>query len=195
MYDALFKSFSKYISLTAEEEEIIRSLFKPKKFRKHQYILQPGDISRFETFIVSGLTRTYEVDDKGQEHVLQFGMEDWWVGDMYSYLTEKPTDLCIDCLEDTEILQVSKANHEILYSKVPKLERFFRILVQNAYVASMNRISSSLMKPGWERYTEFIAKYPLIDQRVPNHQIASYLGLTPQSLSRIRRQYSQQKNL
>ena len=75
-------------------------------------------------------------------------MENWWVGDMYSYLTEKPTDLCIDCHEDTEILQVSKANHEILYSKVPKLERFFRILVQNAYIASMNRISSSLIKPG-----------------------------------------------
>jgi CRP-like cAMP-binding protein len=193
MYDALFKNFSRYVSLDDNEKRTAEELFRPKSYRKHQYILQQGEVSRYETFVVSGLTRAYEVDDKGQEHVIQFGPEGWWIGDMYSFLTETPSQFCIDCLEDTTVVQIPKQSQEILYSKVPKLERFFRIIIQNAYVASIKRISSSLSKPGWERYNEFVEKYPFIDQRVPNHQIASYLGMTPQSLSRIRRQCMQQK--
>jgi CRP-like cAMP-binding protein len=189
MFELLFQNFARHIELDEEEKEIIESLFQPKKYRKHQYLLQQGDISRFEIFVVSGLTRSYEIDDKGQEHVIQFGPEGWWIGDMYSYLSETPSSMSIDCIEDTSVLQISKKNQEILYVKVPKLERFFRILVQNAYMASISRISSTLSKPAWQRYNEFITRYPLIDQRVPNHQIASYLGVTPQSLSRIRRNF------
>jgi CRP-like cAMP-binding protein len=186
MWALLFKNFSRYVSLTDEEKEIIQSLFHHRKYRKRQYILQEGDVSRYDNFIIKGLTRTYEVDDKGQEHVLQFGVEDWWVGDMYSFLTDTPSTCHIDCLEDTELLRISKPDEDILYQKVPKLERFFRILIQNAYIASMNRISSSLQNSAAERYQEFLKKYPRIGERVPNHQIASYLGLAPQSLSRIR---------
>lgn len=186
MWEVLFKSFERHVSLTAEEKEIVKSLFQHRKYRKRQFILQEGDVSRYESFIVSGLTRTYEIDEKGQEHVLQFGMEDWWIGDMYSFFTETPSTCNIDCLEETDLLQISKPNEDILFAKVPKLERFFRILVQNAYIASMNRISSSLQNSAAERYEEFIKKYPKIGERVPNHQVASYLGLAPQSLSRIR---------
>lgn len=188
MFEVLFQSFNRFINLDEEEKQIIESLFQPKKYRKHQFLLQQGDVSRYEIFVVSGLTRSYEIDNKGQEHVIQFGPEGWWIGDMYSYLSETSSTLCIDCLEDTEVLLISKKNQEVLYSKVPKLERFFRILVQNAYMASINRISSTLTKPAWQRYNEFVSRYTLIDQRVPNHQIASYLGVTPQSLSRLRRQ-------
>lgn len=186
MSELLFKNFARYITLNEEEKVIVMSHFSLKKFRKHQYILQEGQISRYENFVVKGLTRTYEVDEQGHEHVILFGPEEWWVGDMYSYLSQTPTVVNIDCLEDTEVLQISKASQETLFQQVPKLERFFRILVQNAYMAAIGRISSSLKKTSGDRYEEFISKYPHIEQRVPNHQIASYLGVTPQSLSRIR---------
>jgi len=186
MSELLIKNLSKYVALTDEEQESILSLFTARKFRKHQYILQEGDLTRYETFIVKGLTRTYEVDEKGQEHIVHFGLEDWWVGDLYSFLAETPTAYNIDCLEDTEVLQITKGDLEALYQKVPKLERHFRIMIQNAYIASVRRISSTLIKSAAERYAEFLQKYPHIHQRVPNHQVASYLGITPQSLSRIR---------
>jgi CRP-like cAMP-binding protein len=188
MYHILYKHFNKYVALSEDEFEICKSLFQHKKLRKHQYILQNGDISRYETFILKGCTRTYEVDDNGQEHIIQFGLETWWVGDLHSFLTNSPSRLNVDCLEDTEVLQILRTEMEKLYDKVPKLERFFRILIQKAYIASMDRIYSNLSKPAYERYQEFIDKYPHIEQRVPNHQIASYLGITPQSLSRIRSQ-------
>lgn len=188
MYDKLFHHFNKYVSISEEEFEECKLLFKYKKFRKHQYILQNGEISRHETFILSGCTRTYEVDDKGQEHIVQFGMETWWVGDLHSFLTNTPSRYNIDCLEDTEVLQIPRVEMEMMYDRVPKLERFFRILLQKAYVASVDRINSNLSKPATQRYHEFIEKYPLLEQRVPNHQIASFLGITPQSLSRIRSQ-------
>lgn len=188
MYDILYKHFNKYVTISEEDFEICKSLFRYKKFRKHQYILQNGEVSRNETFILSGCTRTYEVDDNGQEHIIQFGLKTWWVGDLHSFLTNSPSRYNIDCLQDTEVLQIPRAEMEKLYEKVPKLERFFRILIQKAYIAAMDRIYSNLSKPAIQRYDEFIEKYPEIEQRVPNHQIASFLGITPQSLSRIRSQ-------
>jgi CRP-like cAMP-binding protein len=193
MYDLLLQHLNTYIQLTAEEFAECTLLFKYRKYRKYQYILQNGDITRYETLILKGCTRTYEVDDKGVEHIIQFGLETWWIGDLHSFLTGTPSRLNIDCLEDTEVLQISKADLEKLYDKVPKLERFFRILIQKAYVAAIDRIYSNLSKPAAERYREFIDKYPHIEQRVPDHQIASYLGITPQSLSRIRSQSTVQK--
>ncbi len=186
MWDLLLKNLSKYVELTPEECEIIRSLFVYRKYRKRQYIQQEGEVTRLETFVIKGITRTYEVDETGQEHVIQFGPEDWWVGDLYSFLTDTPSKYNIDCLEDTEALQISKQDQETLYQRVPKMERHFRILIQNAFIASTQRLSSSLSKSASEQYEEFIKRYPHIEQRVPNHQIASYLGITPQSLSRIR---------
>src|SRR5215218_9767656 len=144
MWKLLIANFSRYIQLTNEEIGIVKSFFTPKKFRKRHYILQEGDISRYENFIISGLTRTYEIDEKGVEHVVQFGVEDWWVGDLYSFLTESPSKYNIDCLEETEVLRISKANQDLLYQQVPRLERFFRIVIQNAYIASTSRISSTL---------------------------------------------------
>lgn len=188
MWDLLIKNLSKFVPLDPQEAEIVQSLFTYKKYRRKQYILQEGDVTRYETFIVKGVTRTYEVDDRGQEHIIQFGLEDWWVGDLYSFLTGNPTTYNIDCLEDTEVLHITKVDLETLYEKVPKMERHFRIMIQNAFIASTRRLSASLAKSAPERYEEFINKYPQIEQRVANHQIASYLGITPQTLSRIRSQ-------
>lgn len=188
MLHLLIATLSKYVTLSQEEIQVIDSLFSFRSFRKHQYLLQEGEINRHETFIVKGVTRTYEVDEKGQEHIVQFGLEDWWVGDLYSFLTETPSKYNIDCLEDSQVFQITKPNLETLYEKVPKMERHFRIIIQNAFIASTNRVASSLVKSAADRYLDFIAQYPQIERRVPNHQIAAYLGIAPQSLSRIRAQ-------
>jgi len=191
MFELLIRNISKRgIDLTQEEISILQSKFTHKHFRKHQYILQQGEFSRVENFIVDGLTRTYEVDEKGQEHILQFGMEDWWIGDMYSFLSGKPSAFNIDCLEDTEVLQITKPNLDQLYSEVPKMNQYFRLLLEKALITTNQRIIASLRKTAAERYLEFLEKYPRIDQRVSNHQIASFLGITPQSLSRVRRDLS-----
>ena len=168
--------------------EILQSSFTHKKYRKHQYILQQGDVSRYDNFIIKGIARTYQVDDRGQEHIIRFTPEEWWTGDMYSFLTGKPTNYNVDCLEDTEVLSITYNDLETLFEKVPKMNTYFRILYQNSIIAYTQRIGSSLSRPAVERYQEFIKKYPQIEQRIPNHQIASFLGITPQSLSRIRKE-------
>lgn len=188
MYEALIRNLSRFVTLTEEEAAIASSLFSYKKYRKHQFLLQEGEVARQESFILKGLTRTYELDDKGQEHIIQFGIEDWWVGDLYSFLSAKPTRYNIDCIEDTEVLHIDSERQEQLYQQVPKMERHFRIMIQNAYIASISRVAATLAKSAAERYQDFVNSYPQIEQRIPNHQIASYLGITPQSLSRIRAQ-------
>ncbi|HYH15163.1 MAG TPA: Crp/Fnr family transcriptional regulator [Flavisolibacter sp.] len=189
MWELLLNNFAaKNVHLNAEEIEIVQSLFSYKKFRKHQYILQQGDICRYESFVINGIARIYQVDDKGQEHILQFTPEDWWTGDMYSFLTNSASNYNVDCLEDTEVLRITKPDLDLLYEKVPKINVYFRILYQNSIIAYNRRLGSTLSKPALDRYHEFIDRYPHIEQRVPNHQIASFLGITPQSLSRIRKQ-------
>lgn len=190
MQELLRKNISRHVSLSPREYETVESLFTARKYRKKQFILQEGDICRHETFIIKGCTRTYETSSEGQEHILQFAIEEWWAGNLYSFLTETPSAYHIDCIEDCEVLQITRNNLDILYDKVPAMERFFRIIIQNAFISLQNRVLTSLGKSGKQRYEDFLARYPMIGQRVPNHQIASYLGLTPQSLSRIRSRYS-----
>ncbi len=181
------------IHLQPGEWEKLQSLFVPRKFRKNQFILQEGNTSNVETFITKGLTRTYELDESGQEHVLFFSPEDWWVGDLYSFLSGTPSRYNIDCLEDTETLQITKSNLDQLYEEVPAMNRYFRLLFQSAVITISQRIGSTLSKSALERYQEFLSKYPQLENRIPNHQIASFLGITPQSLSRIRSRHAGKK--
>jgi len=116
-----------------------------------------------------------------------FAVEDWWTGDLYSFLTQTPATFNIDALEDTEVLQISKPNLEKLYESVPKFERFFRFQFQNAFVAQQQRIMQSLSFTAEERYLHFINKYPQLEQRIPQKQVAAYLGITPEFLSMLRR--------
>jgi CRP-like cAMP-binding protein len=186
MVEHLIKNITRHVELRDDEMAVIASSFTARKFRKRHYLLQEGELSRNEYFIVKGLTRTYKVDQKGQEHVVGFGPEDWWVGDLSSFLSGLPSYYNVDCLEDTEVLLINRPDLEMLYQKVPKMERYFRVLTQNALIAATSRVVGTLAKTAPERYALFIERYPQIEQRVPNHQIASYLGITPQSLSRIR---------
>jgi CRP-like cAMP-binding protein len=144
MWDLLIQNLAgRKVLLNEEELEILKSLFTYKKFRRNQYLLQEGNIAGCESFIVKGLTRTYEVDEKGQEHVLFFGPEDWWVGDLYSFLSGTPSKYNVDCLEDTEVVQISKQNLDLLYKKVPKMNLYFRILFQNAFISATQRVGAS----------------------------------------------------
>jgi len=190
MYELILKNISRYIQLTKEETEYFTSLLKEKKLRRKQYLLQEGDICRHENFVVQGCLRTYHIDSKGQEHIVQFAVEDWWIGDMYSFLTQKPSRYAIDALEDSVVLSIEKKSMDELYIKVPKFEKFYRHLLQNAFIALQERITSNISETGEERYRQFQLKYSKIEERVPQRMIASFLGLTPESLSRIRRQFA-----
>lgn len=183
----------KGVALDDAEIAFLESVFRYRKFRKNQYILQQGDIARYETYVFSGLTRTYEVNDKGQEHVIAFNPEDHWIGDLSSFYTGTPTNLNIDCLEETEVYQITHPDLERLFLEVPKMNIFYRILYRNSIIAYNKRVGSALSKSAIERYEEFLQRFPSIEQRVPNHQIASFLGITPQSLSRIRKQAAEKK--
>jgi CRP-like cAMP-binding protein len=188
MYDLILQNISKHIQLTQEETDYFTSVLQIKRLRKKQYLIQEGVVSRYESFVNKGCLRSYYIDEKGQEHIAQFAIEGWWIGDMYSFLTSTPARLNVDALEDSELLCIDKPSLEELYLQIPKFERFFRIILQNAFIAHQQRIIANMSKSAEERYLDFIKRYPHLEQRVPQHQVASYLGITPESLSRIRKQ-------
>jgi CRP-like cAMP-binding protein len=188
MFELILKNISRHVALDPEEEKIFTSLLVHRSLRKRQYLLQAGDVSRYENFIVKGCLRAYTVDKKGDEHIVMFGIEGWWISDLYSFLTATPATQHIDALEDSEVLSIEKAELEKLYQRIPKFDRFFRILLQNAFVAHQQRVLAAISQTAEEQYLDFIKKYPALEQRIPQHQIASYLGITPETISRIRKQ-------
>ncbi|HEX9980875.1 MAG TPA: Crp/Fnr family transcriptional regulator [Flavobacterium sp.] len=178
---------SRHVSLDPEEAEFFLQLLQRRSIKRKSYLLQEGDISRFENFVTKGCLKMYSVDKNGFEHVVMFAIEDWWVGDLYSFLSETPTSFYIEALEDTEILQISKPDLDRLYERVPKFERFFRIMFQKAFIAQQQRINLNLSANAEERYLTFLKKFPHLELRLPQKQIAAYLGMTPEMVSIIRR--------
>jgi len=193
MFEPLRDHIRKRIDLT--EEEFVRSLeyFHPRRLKRHQFLLQEGDVCKHVAFVVSGCLRCYSVDSEGEEHIVQFAIEDWWISDPYSMLTGEPSQYSIDALEDSELLLLEKDSEQRLLRDIPKFERMFRLLLENRFVANQRRITSVLSASAEERYLNFLKMYPAIASRVPQVHIASYLGITPQSLSRIRRGMSEKK--
>lgn len=184
----LLSSISKHIHLTDSEQEFLLSLFKPRKIRKRQYLLQDGDVCKYTAFVNKGCLRSFIIDKDGVEHVFQFAPEGWWTGDIQSFKTQTPSLLNIDALEDSELLMIAKSDMDLLYEKVPKYERFSRLILENAFITHQERILQSICFTAAERYTHFNQKYPSLAQRLPQTQIASYLGLTPEFLSKLRKQ-------
>jgi len=179
---------SRYIQLTSDEQSIFLSKVKFRKYLKGQFVLQNGDVCRHENFVVSGCLKTFYIDNEGHEHVVMFAIEDWWTADLGSFITQTPADLNVQCLEDSELIQITYSDLQQLYTEIPKLERFFRIIIQNAFVAAQKRIVNNLSLPAMERYIQFREQYPKIEQRVPQYMVASYLGITKEFLSKIRTQ-------
>ena len=191
MFELLFQKIDEKIQLTQEERELTRNFFSPKKLRRRQYLLQEGDVCKYVAFVDRGLLRTYTVGDKGQEHITQFAFEGWWIGDQFSFLTGEPSTYNIDALEDCELLLLTKPAEDEMLERIPKLERYFRILLQNSLIATQKRLVSSLSQTAEERYNELISVCPeTLPHRIPQHMLASFLGITPETFSRIRKQIS-----
>ena len=189
----LLDYISKYVTLTNTEEHFLTSKLSSRKYIQGQYILQQGDISQTECFIISGCTKMFYLDDKGQEHIIMFSIEDWWTSDLGSFISQTPSDFNVQCLENTEIIQFSYENIEEIFSKIPKLERFFRKIIEKAFVASQKRIIRNFSLTAKERYLIFKENYPKIEQRIPQYMVASYLGISKEFLSKIKSQLIQEQ--
>ena len=193
MYELFFHKFNEKVNLSEEEEEFIKQYLTPKKLRKKQYLLQEGDVCKHIAFVEKGALKAYVVDDAGAESIIQFALEGWVISDLYSFLTGEPATYNIDALENAELVLISKSAHEELLKKLPKYETYIRLQITGAYIALQKRLTSIISLPLEERYKNFLALYPNIAQRVPQHMIASYMGLTPETLSRVRSRMASRK--
>jgi CRP-like cAMP-binding protein len=188
--EPLLTYFDRLITLNKDEKEMVSALFHPRLFRKRQYVLQEGDMCTQFYFIVRGCLRMYKIDEKGNTHILQFAAENYWINDLGSFHGLKPSALNIDALEDTVVLQISRDDLISLYLKAPKFDRIFRVLLENSFVRLQDRLLQNISSTAEERYQSFLALYPHLVNRLSQVQIAAYLGITPEFLSRLRNKRS-----
>ncbi len=183
----LLNCISKYVQLTVEENSFLLSKINTRKYLKGQYIVQQGDVCNFNSFIISGCTKTFYTDKKGNEHIVLFAEANWWCSDLGSFISKTPADYNIQCIETTEVFQFSYATREELCDNIPKLDRFFRKILEKALVTSQKRIVRNLSLSAIERYLLFCKEYPTIEQRVSQYMVASYLGITKEFLSKLKK--------
>lgn len=186
-HDLLLKHIEKHIRLNSEEADSVTSLFTCKSIPKKTLLLQEGQVCRHINYVHSGALRAYHVNAEGKEVTVMFAVADWWITDMFCFVNTKPAMINIEAIENSYIFQLNKENLDQLFATLPKWERFFRILMQNAYIREQLRMIERLSLSAEERYDNFLAKYPLILKHVSQKQIASYLGITPEFLSAIRK--------
>ena len=185
-HDLILQNISKHISLDKEETAYFISLVKPRQLVKKSFILKEGQLCKYISFVNSGTLRAYYLDKEGKESTIMFAVADWWITDMYCYINRLPAMLNIEAVENSSIFQLQKDHLDTLLLKVPKFERFFRILMQNAYIREQLRVIQNLSLSAEQRYDNFLSKYPQVAKKVTQKQIASYLGITPEFLSTIR---------
>lgn len=189
MIEALRNYFiDKKVKLTQEELSYWLSLFIPRKIKRNEFLQREGEVSKHAAFVVKGCLRLYTVDAKGKEHIMQFAPENWWVGDADSSTKNIPSLYFIDAIEDSEVLLIETQSMDAAFKKIPAIAIFFQTLMQNRQSATQKRIVNSMSASAEERYVDFLKTYPTFAQRFPQHMIASYLGITPESLSRVRKQ-------
>ncbi|WCT12494.1 Crp/Fnr family transcriptional regulator [Mucilaginibacter jinjuensis] len=186
MYELILSNFAMHIVLDAAEAEHIKSKLQHKTVKKNTVLLTAGETCKNIYFVNKGCLRTFDTDERGEEHNILFCPENWWAVDIASFSDQRPAFYNISALEDTEVFYFSYPVLEQLYLEIPKLERFFRILTQNGFNLYQQRITSNLAKTAEERYELFHRQYPKLEQRIAQKQIASYLGITPVFLSMIR---------
>lgn len=186
MLQLLLQKITACVPLSEADQQLCLGFFQTRTLRRRQLLQQEGDICRHQAFVNRGILRSYTIDGKGAEHILQFASEGWWMADLYSFFTTEPSPYFMEALEDAEVLLISRQGWDALLSALPQLERFFRILLQNHLVATQRRLLGSMSEPAAIKYQSFKQTYPDCVQRVPQHMIAAYLGITPESLSRLR---------
>lgn len=188
MFDTFRKYLQDKIALTDRDYDLIESVSLFKKFRKRQYLLQAGDVCRFNAFVLKGFLRLYYLDDKGHEHIIQFAPENYWTGDRESMDSGLPSKYDIDAIEDSEILLLKKEDFDMLRKTVPAFNEFVNDTLKKNVVVLQERIHTSISLSADEKYNNFILKFPSISNRVPLHMVASYLGVSAETLSRVRSQ-------
>jgi len=185
----IISNVSKHIQLGSEEERHFVSLLKEKKINRKQFVLRENEICENSIFVTHGCLRGYTIDPNGFEHILQFAPPDWWIADMYSLISQKPGNLNIDAIQDTEVLLLSRKNQERLFVELPKFERFFRIITENSLVANRQRVLDNLSLTAHQRFADFCHHYPTLIEHLPQKLIASYIGVTPEFLSKVKAEY------
>ncbi len=183
----LFIHINNQVPLNEDDFEHFLAQFTTRSFSKKDYLITPGQKVEHQYFVVQGCLRTYLIDASGKEHTMQFAVTGWWVSDYIAYYRNTTSIFYVECLEDCTLLQIGKSQLPHFFDKIPAIERYFRKQLENAFAAFQLRILSSLNMSAEERYAQFISTYPDIEKRVKNYQIASYLGVTPESLSRLRK--------
>lgn len=192
--EPLLEYFGRLIPLNGEEKQLVAEMFRPRLYRKRQYLLQAGDVCTQFNFVVRGCLRMYKADAKGNVHNIQFATENWWMIELGSFHSKKPSELNIEALEDTMVLQINYENLISLYTQAPKFNRIFRVLIENSFVTLQKRLLQNISSTAEERYQGFVETYPHLANRLPQVQIASFLGITPEFLSRLRSKLSKQKS-
>jgi CRP-like cAMP-binding protein len=189
---SIISDIFKDISFSQEEIVKIESKFKKIILKKKEVVLETGNTVHYQYYISSGCLRTYFVDNSGKEHTVQFAIKDWWISDYTAFFTTSKAVMTIDCIQDASVYKVSKIDMESLYPEIPQLETFFRQKMEMAFAGFQKRIIGNLSQSTKEKYTSFISTYPNIEQSVKNYHIASYLGVTTETLSRIRKEIAQE---
>ncbi|MBU2973248.1 Crp/Fnr family transcriptional regulator [Zobellia sp. B3R18] len=181
----ILKNVARFINLTPLEEQKYLSLLRGIKVKKRAFLMQAGDVAKYEYFITKGCLKVYTLDDTGAPHISMFAVEDYWTGDMASFITNKPTRYFIKATEDSELLGISRANYQLLFQEIPKFERFYRILYQRSLISYIKRSNHGISLSAEERYITFKKKYPNIVHRVTQKDLAAYIGITPEFMSKI----------
>lgn len=185
--DSIILYFSKILPLNDEEIMEVKRVFKERKIKRRQFLLSEGEVCTKNTFIVKGCFRMYHIDEKGKEHNVQFAIENWWIGDIGSFHSGEPSKLYIEAIENSTVLQIEKSDQLNLFVNYPKFNRLFRVFTENALVAYQKRVLQNISSTAEERYTDFMERYPAFFNRISNVQIASFLGMTPEFLSVLRK--------
>jgi len=184
---ALIEYFNRILPLDENEIAIVKEFFKERKVKKRQFILQEGEICKHNTYVLEGCFRMYFVDPNGKEHNLQFAIENWWIGDLGSFHSNSPSKLNVEAIENSIILQANKEDQLKLFTDYPKFNQIFRVLAENAMIGLQRRVLQNISSTAEERYLDFLKRHPQLFNRISNVQIASYLGVTPEFLSTIRK--------